>query len=176
MFKQLIVTAVIAAALLVTGCSGKGKAGGTKPVTTSAAGSTSGMTTSGMNDDQGFGSASGIQDRSGLDLAQRVVYFEYDSSELTTQGRDIVQKFGQFLASNPSARLRLEGHADERGTREYNIGLAERRAISVQSALVAVGALPSQISVVSYGEERPASPGHDEAAYGLNRRVEIIQL
>jgi len=176
MFKHWVVTVAIAAALTVAGCSSKGTKTATKPVTAPTSASTdTGMSTSGMRDDS-FDGGSGITDQSGMDLSQRVVYFEYDSSELTMQGQEIVRKFGAWLAQNPSGRLRLEGHADERGTREYNIGLGERRALAVQSALVAAGALPTQISVVSYGEERAADPGHDEAAYAMNRRVEVIQL
>ena len=88
----------------------------------------------------------------------------------------VVARFAQYLAKNPTAKLRLEGHADERGTREYNVGLGERRANAVQSALIAGGASATQISIVSYGEERAADPGHDESAWAKNRRVEIVQL
>lgn len=176
MLKPLLVSLVVALALAGAGCAGKGNKNRPKPAATSTTG-TSGAnrSTSGIQDPS-YAGGSVIGDRSGLDLSERIVYFEYDSSELMPGGRAIVDHFGRFLAENPSARLRLEGHADERGTREYNIGLGERRAISVQAALVAAGASPSQISVVSYGEERPAVPGSDESVWAQNRRVEIIQL
>lgn len=109
-------------------------------------------------------------------LATRVVYFDFDSSEIKGGGTDVVGAHAKFLAANPATRVRLEGHTDERGSREYNIGLGERRAQSVRRALLLQGAADAQISTVSYGEERPAVPGHDEAAWAKNRRVEIIYL
>jgi|SRR5579862_7403941 len=109
-------------------------------------------------------------------LAKRVVYFDFDSSEIKGEGTDIVAAHAKYLAANPTTRVRLEGHTDERGSREYNIGLGERRAQAVRRALLLQGAQDAQISTVSYGEERPAVPGHDEAAWAKNRRVEIVYL
>jgi len=109
-------------------------------------------------------------------LAKRTVYFDFDSSEIKGEGTDIVAAHAKYLATNPTTRVRLEGHTDERGSREYNIGLGERRAQSVRRALLLQGAGDAQISTVSYGEERPAVAGHDEAAWAKNRRVEIIYL
>jgi len=109
-------------------------------------------------------------------LAKRTVYFDFDSSEIKGEGTDIVAAHAKYLAANPATRVRLEGHTDERGSREYNIGLGERRAQSVRRALLLQGAVDAQISTVSYGEERPAVPGHDEAAWAKNRRVEIVYL
>jgi peptidoglycan-associated lipoprotein len=88
----------------------------------------------------------------------------------------VVAAHAKFLAAHPAARVRLEGHTDERGSREYNIGLGDRRAQSVRRALLLQGASDAQISTVSYGEERPAVLGHDEAAWAKNRRVEIVYL
>jgi peptidoglycan-associated lipoprotein len=109
-------------------------------------------------------------------LATRVVYFDFDSSEIKGTGTDVVAAHAKHLAGHPNTRVRLEGHTDERGSREYNIGLGERRAQSVRRALLLQGAADAQISTVSYGEERPAVPGHDEAAWAKNRRVEIVYL
>jgi peptidoglycan-associated lipoprotein len=109
-------------------------------------------------------------------LATRVIYFDFDSSEIKGAGTDVVAAHAKYLASTSNARVRLEGHTDERGSREYNIGLGERRAQAVRRALLLQGALDAQITTVSYGEERPAVPGHDEAAWAKNRRVEIIYL
>jgi peptidoglycan-associated lipoprotein len=109
-------------------------------------------------------------------LAKRVIYFDFDSSEIKGDGTDIVGAHAKYLASNPSARVRLEGHTDDRGSREYNIGLGERRAQSVRRALLLQGATEAQLSTVSYGAERPAVAGHDEAAWSKNRRVEIVYL
>jgi peptidoglycan-associated lipoprotein len=109
-------------------------------------------------------------------LAKRTIYFDFDSSEIKGEGTDIVAAHAKYLAANATTRVRLEGHTDERGSREYNIGLGERRAQAVRRALLLQGATDRQISTVSYGEERPAVPGHDEAAWAKNRRVEIVYL
>jgi peptidoglycan-associated lipoprotein len=109
-------------------------------------------------------------------LAKRTIYFDFDSSEIKGEGTDVVAAHAKYLTANPTTRVRLEGHTDERGSREYNIGLGERRAQAVRRALMLQGANDRQISTVSYGEERPAVPGHDEAAWAKNRRVEIVYL
>jgi peptidoglycan-associated lipoprotein len=105
----------------------------------------------------------------------RIFYFAFDSSELNSEGAALADAWAQYLAANPSARVRLEGHADERGTREYNIGLGERRANAVLQALTSRGVAARQASVTSFGEERPVAMGHDEAAWTQNRRVELVQ-
>lgn len=105
----------------------------------------------------------------------RVVYFEFDSSELKPEGQTLVDAWGAYLAANPGIKVRLEGHADERGTREYNVALGERRANTVQQALTARGVGARQLSVSSFGEERPVALGHDEASWSQNRRVEFVQ-
>jgi peptidoglycan-associated lipoprotein len=104
----------------------------------------------------------------------RTIYFEFDSSELSGDGRQLAEAWAAYLAANPNARARLEGHCDERGTREYNVALGERRANAVRQVLTSRGASARQLSVTSYGEERPVSAGHDESAWQQNRRVEII--
>ena len=109
-------------------------------------------------------------------LVKRTVYFDFDSAEIKGEGTDIVAAHAKYLAANPATRVRLEGHTDERGSREYNIGLGERRAQAVRRALLLQGAADTQISTVSYGEERPAVAGHDETAWAKNRRVEIVYL
>ena len=105
--------------------------------------------------------------------SRSLIYFDYDSSEIKAEYIDVVAAHAAYLVKYPSARTRLEGHTDERGSREYNIGLGERRAQAVRRALLAQGAAEAQIATVSYGEERPAASGSDEAAYAQNRRVEI---
>ena len=104
-----------------------------------------------------------------------VLYFDFDSSELKPEGATLAEAWAQYLAANPNARVRLEGHTDERGTREYNVGLGERRANAVLQAMTSRGVAERQLSVSSFGEERPVATGHDEAAWGQNRRVEIVQ-
>ncbi len=105
-----------------------------------------------------------------------VVYFDFDESELRTEYGDLLARHASRLADNPRLNVRLEGHADERGSREYNIGLGERRSQAVRRMLLIQGARANQISTVSFGEERPAALGSDEEAYALNRRVEIKYL
>ena len=107
-------------------------------------------------------------------LSVRIIYFDYDSSAVSSQFEEIIQAHASFLQGNPDQTTTLEGHADERGSREYNLALSERRALAVKKQLVVLGASPDQIRTVSYGEERPADPGHDEQAWGLNRRVEFV--
>ena len=102
-----------------------------------------------------------------------IIYFDFDSSEVRSADTDVISRHAVQLADNPNARVRLEGHADERGSREYNIGLGERRAQAVRRLLLIQGAGTAQISTVSFGEERPQAEGSNEAAYELNRRVEI---
>jgi len=108
--------------------------------------------------------------------SQRVIYFDFDSSDIRNEYVDVIAAHGRFLAGNASVRVRLEGHTDERGSREYNIGLGERRAQTVRRALALQGVQESQITTVSYGEERPAAAGSDENAYSKNRRVEIVYI
>jgi len=107
-------------------------------------------------------------------LSQRVVYFDFDKSDISDQAREIIAAHAGYLGDHPSARITLEGHADERGSREYNMGLGERRANAVRQFLMLQGAAARQIEVISYGEERPAAFGHDEASWALNRRAEIL--
>ncbi len=108
--------------------------------------------------------------------SKRVIYFDFDSAEIRDDSQTIVAAHARYLASNPAVRVRLEGHADERGSREYNIGLGERRGQTVRRALLLQGVAEVQLSTVSYGEERPAAAGSDEQAYSLNRRVEIVYV
>jgi peptidoglycan-associated lipoprotein len=177
--------AILTTALVLSACESTsgvkedtGAAAG--PVTTTeqqgSGADASGAVTSGA----GTGTSGGFQgnaldDPSSL-LATRIVYFAYDSSELTDADRPVVEAHGRYLADNPGAAVTLEGHADERGSREYNIALGERRAIAVRQLMTLLGASGSQIRVVSYGEERPAAEGHDESAWSVNRRVEIVYL
>lgn len=107
-------------------------------------------------------------------LRQRVVYFDFDKSEIKPEFEQIMACHAKYLQDRPTAQIRLEGNADERGTREYNLGLGERRGNAVAAALEADGASASQITVVSYGEERPVCREHNEACWSKNRRVEII--
>jgi len=107
-------------------------------------------------------------------LSKRVIYFDFDKSTVLPQYRPIVEAHAAYLASSSSARMTLEGHADERGTREYNLGLGERRGNAVSGLMSAQGGRGSQMNVVSYGEERPTCRVSDEECWAMNRRVEIV--
>jgi peptidoglycan-associated lipoprotein len=168
----MIVVMVMAVSLGVAGCASK-RPKTALPSDSNAA--SAGANGSGANSANANAEDEAAGPQGGL-LATRVVYFEFDSSEVHGTGVEVVAAHARFLAANSATRVRLEGHTDERGSREYNIGLGERRAQAVRRALMLQGALDGQISTVSYGEERPAAPGHDEEAWAKNRRVEIVYL
>lgn len=109
-------------------------------------------------------------------LSDRIVYFEFDQSDIPAEHLATLDAHAQYLIENPDVKIRLEGHADERGSREYNIGLGDRRAQAVRRILLFQGVANDQVSTVSYGEERPAVEGHTEEAYAQNRRVEIVYV
>lgn len=107
-------------------------------------------------------------------LANRIVYFDFDSAKISDESLALLELHGNFVASNGDLSLRLEGHTDERGSREYNISLGDRRAQSVRRVFLLLGASTDQLDTVSYGEEQPELSGHEEAAWSKNRRVELI--
>jgi len=107
-------------------------------------------------------------------LSKRIIYFEYDSSNVKAEFVPVVEAHAVYLVNNPNQTIALEGHSDERGTREYNIALAEQRAKSVFNMLQVLGVMSHQVDIVSYGEEKPDAIGFDEQAFQLNRRVEVV--
>ncbi len=107
---------------------------------------------------------------------ESVIYFEFDSAVLDEVSVQVVNAHAEYLRNNPAARVRLAGHTDERGTREYNIALGERRADTVRRALLLRGVSRAQLTVVSYGEELPAATGSGENVWAQNRRVEFNYL
>ena len=108
-----------------------------------------------------------------LERLGKVIYFDYDKAEIKSEFVPVVAAHAKFLAGKATRKIRLEGHTDERGSREYNIGLGERRAQAVRRALMLQGVAEDQITTISYGEERPAASGSDEEAYAKNRRAEL---
>jgi peptidoglycan-associated lipoprotein len=176
--NRKILVAVLSAAFLLSACAGK------KPQTDAGAGEAVGSTSDSDANSSGVATVSagegkgsqGALGPTGALGSQRVIYFDFDSSDIRNDFVDVIAAHGRFLAGNASVRVRLEGHGDERGSREYNIGLAERRAQTVKRALALQGVQESQIATVSYGEERPAAAGSDENAYSRNRRVEIVYI
>lgn len=122
------------------------------------------------------GSAS-TREQQALEEAKKVgtiIYFDYDRAEIKPEYVPVVAAHAKYLNLGNTLKARLEGHSDERGSREYNIGLGERRAQAVRRALMLQGVTEPQITTVSYGEERPAVQGGDESAYSKNRRVELV--
>ena len=171
-FKTIALVLCVA---FVAGCASKGA----KDQETSGAGTvaTPPAQSAGSGDGSaGQGSAFDDSAAAGPAASQknRTIYFDLDRDEVKAEFQQIVADHGTYLAANAGAKVRLEGHADERGSREYNIGLGERRAQAVRQALLLQGAGAGQLSTVSYGEERPAATGTDEQSWDLNRRVEIV--
>ena len=109
-------------------------------------------------------------------LAQRVVYFDFDKSDIKPEFLDTLTAHAKYLVANPTQKIRIEGYTDERGTVEYNIALGDRRAQAVRRYLLFQGVTAEQISTVSYGESHPADSGHDETAWAKNRRAVIVYL
>ena len=141
-----------------------------EPTDTTYGGADDSADTAGAGDD-GMGGGEFFDDSS--EALGTVIYFEFDSSEVRAQDQDLVAGHAISLNENSYASVRLEGHADERGSREYNIGLGERRAQAIRQLLMIQGVNASQIQTVSFGEERPESMGSSESDYAQNRRVEI---
>jgi peptidoglycan-associated lipoprotein len=134
----------------------------------SSTGGTSGITRSGPLTADQMAEAlrrEGVSDR---------VFFQTDSSNLTQEGRQTIEGWARFLRQNPSLSTAIEGHADERGTREYNLALGERRATAARNQLVSLGIQPQRVTTVSYGKERPAVVGSNEAAWAQNRRAVLV--
>jgi len=177
--KQWLVIGLVA---VLAGCGGSS---GTMmddgpPADGSAEYGDQGASSSGTGDD-GYMSGGEFSDEFGDDptapggrLENRVVYFAFDKADIDEGSRALLEEHGRYLAENSGLDVRLEGHGDERGSREYNIGLGERRAQAVRQILLLQGATAVQLSTVSYGEERPAVLGSDEEAWSLNRRVELV--
>ena len=167
--SKLILIALLAGMVAVSGCNKKTrKAEGADMgdgVSTSGTGTEFGPDGKPLGDWQSGASADL--------LSQTRVYFAYDSSELDADSMAVAEAHAAFLLNNPSTRVVLEGHADERGTREYNLALGERRAQSVADVFIALGVSAMNIENVSYGEENPVAEGHDDSSWHLNRRVEI---
>ncbi len=179
-FRRLLLAAVCAVAL--AGCASKRATTPVEPppATTVDSGATASAAPADATAAAGLESAGGADGvlpgpQGGL-LSTRVVYFAFDRAEIRNEDAPVVAAHAAWLAANPGARIRLEGHTDERGTREYNIGLGERRAQTVRRSLTLQGVAENQVATVSFGEERPAVAGEDESAWSQNRRVEILYV
>jgi peptidoglycan-associated lipoprotein len=131
------------------------------------------VTTAAAPDPRNYSDARNFENPESL-LSKRIIYFDFDKSEVKAEYRSIVAAHASYMASSSSAKVTLESHADERGTREYNLGLSERRGNAIKGILSAGGARGSQQDVVSYGEERPVCRVSNEDCWWQNRRVEIV--
>jgi peptidoglycan-associated lipoprotein len=163
---------VLAMVVVISGCSSKGDVkDGDVSIEDRGTGA-DGAVASGAAGGSDFSSYS--LDDPNSPLSRRVIYFEYDSAEITDADQGLLTQHSGYLVANPGQHITLEGSTDERGSREYNIGLGDQRALSVQRIMELNGVAPEQITVVSYGEEKPAAEGHSDAAWRLNRRVELV--
>ena len=177
MFKRYFMLAAMALSLALAGCGSDVKldqpAEGT-PTTGAGAGT-------GGAQGQGTGQSSVTQVQAGASAADKagpvgvakVIYFDYDSYTVKPEYQSVIDQHARFLQSRPNARLVLEGNTDQRGSREYNLALGQKRAEAVRRALTLVGASDSQIEAVSFGKEKPAVEGNSEDAFAKNRRVEF---
>ena len=163
---------LLAVLVLVAGCSSTPKDEATmssdgnltssdRTAVTGTDGSTTGAVTPGSQQDL----VTNIGDR---------VFFGYDQSDLTSEGRATVEKQAQWLKTYANVNVMVEGHADERGTREYNLALGEKRAMTVRNFLIANGVAPTRLQTISYGKERPAVMGNDDQSFAQNRRSVLV--
>lgn len=169
----------IAVSLVMTGCASRKPATDITTANNTPTTSTT-VNTSGLSEDAALNaqnlagaSAKGVTEANKAFLAKRVVHFDYDSSDLSNEDYQTLQAHAQFLLANAASKIALTGHTDERGTREYNMALGERRAKAVQSYLITNGVNAGQLEAVSYGKEMPINAGNNEAAWKENRRVEL---
>ena len=170
---RLAALAAVIAALSLAGCSGFGTrddAAGSGGAVVEEGGS--GAVASGATRGGGWNGMA-LDDPASL-TSTKVIYFDFDESTIRSEFIDVLRAHAGYLIANPSTSMRIEGHADERGSREYNIGLGERRANAVRRFLEAEGVSSAQINTISYGEERPAAYGHDEVSWAENRRAVLV--
>ncbi len=172
-FKPYARTLIAAMSLAVlAGCSSTGGTQEGSMDGTAGGGNGVGTGTAGAGQVSGSGLGEGAGQMAGSRIPEvRTIYFAYDSDTIRPEFQSVLQSHARFLRSNGNASVVLQGHTDERGTREYNLALGERRADAVKRFLSVQGVSPSQVEVVSYGEERPAARGSNEEAYAQNRRV-----
>src|ERR1700689_5463634 len=178
MKRILSIAVLIAGAALLAGCPKKhnvndAPVAGTQVPDSSASAKGASTSTTPLGGDANS-SSRGLNGEGTGPLARKIIYFDFDKSEIKPEFADVVTAAAHNLTASPGMKMKLEGNTDERGTREYNIGLGERRAQAVRRALMLQGASENQLTTVSFGAERPAVEGDDEAAWAKNRRVELV--
>jgi peptidoglycan-associated lipoprotein len=174
-FTYSFVPVVLAAGLVIGGCSSTGTrdgAGSGAGAGASVEDRRGGAVTSGASG-TGAWSASALNDPNSL-LYTKTIYFDFDQSTIRSEFIEVLRAHASYLNRNLAATVLIEGHADERGSREYNIGLGERRANAIKRFLEAEGVSEVQINTISYGEERPAAFGQDEVSWAQNRRGVLV--
>lgn len=182
------VLALIVSAVFLSACSDEKDASLTDG-TQNAASGINDASTNGLNNGSGLSGSemggSGMYPNAGIGpefsdpnnpLSKSTIYFMLDSSQVQDDFVPVIAAHAQYLVAHPDQRVSVDGHGDERGSREYNIGLGEQRAKSVAGMMKVQGVPDNQLQVVSYGEEKPAALGHDEGTWELNRRVELLYL
>lgn len=180
MKRILSIALLMAGTVLLSGCPKKHNviepptAGTQVPGSSGAAGDSASASSRPFGSDASAQGANGMGADATGPLARKIIYFDFDKSEIKPEFADIVAAHARNLTGHPGLKIKLEGNTDERGTREYNIGLGERRAQAVRRALMIQGVAASQLATVSFGSERPAAEGDDEAAWAKNRRVELV--
>jgi peptidoglycan-associated lipoprotein len=180
MKRFLSIALLLAGVALLSGCPKKHNvieppaAGSQVPGASGAAEEGASTSASALGGDARTQGANGMGANATGPLARKVIYFDFDKSEIKPEFADVIAAHARNLTSNPNLKMKLEGNTDERGTREYNIGLGERRAQAVRRAMMLQGVAESQLATVSFGAERPAAEGDDEAAWAQNRRVELV--
>jgi peptidoglycan-associated lipoprotein len=183
--KALLALAISTA--ILSGCSEDEKDASLTDGSQNAASGINDASTRGLNNGTGMNGSemnnSGMYPNAGIGpefsdpnnpLSKSTIYFMLDSSQVQSDFVPVIAAHAQYLVAHPSQRVVMQGHGDERGSREYNIALGEQRAKSVANMMKVQGVSDGQLDIVSYGEEKPASLGHDEASWELNRRVELI--
>ena len=159
------IVTLFAAAVMLAACGSTSE----ETATTTGGGSSTGVTTGATTSEALPGPAEGTQEHLLVNVGDRV-FFGYDRSDLSQQAQATVEGLATWLKTYPAVTLNIEGHADERGTREYNLALGERRASAVRDYLIALGVDPNRLSTISYGKERPTVLGSNEEAWAQNRR------
>jgi peptidoglycan-associated lipoprotein len=180
--SKLLTVAALSSVIVLASCAGKTVSDDTSEMTTTAAENTAETLVLDTDDDitldvEQVDVATLIEEGDEVMAGQpdmKLVYFDYDKFDIRAEFRDMLAAHAAYLIANPSQMVVLEGHADERGTREYNLGLGERRAKQVATYLQVKGVSAAQIDVVSYGEEQPIDLGKSETAYAQNRRAEFV--
>jgi len=177
LYRGMVLVIVLSLVFFISGCAKKGveQVEEIAPPETGATTEAPSMEIEMPETEEGVGVAAGPTIEEEIaNFQDRDIYFDFDKFNLTPDARKVLAEKASFLNAHPEIKIKIEGHCDERGTREYNLALGERRAKSAQDYLVFLGINPTRVSTISYGEERPVDPGHNEEAWTKNRRAHFV--